>query len=187
LAICGTCPTRGGHGNRVERVRVLAAGEHQAFVGGRFPARLTPEHRLERHAAADQPVEVLDASLAVVGDALLVGARPHRRVQERRHIVDGIVEAAGTLESGAAPEVDESARHRGRPAPAAGAFQDDHVGTRCGGLDRGGRARNAVSGDDYVGFVVPVRDLLSRRRVHGCVDLHGCIATGSSPVHWWPQ
>ena len=50
-------------------------------------------------------------------------------VQEGRHVVDGIVEAAGTLQSGAAAEVDESARHRRRPAPAAGAFEDEHVGT----------------------------------------------------------
>ena len=132
-----------------------AAGEHQTFVGRRFPARLTPEHRLERYAAADQPVEVLDAARAVVGDALLVGARPHRRVQERRHVVDGIVEAAGTLESGAATEIDESARHRGGAAPPAGAFQDEHVDTGTGCLHCGSGARDAVSGDDDVGFVSP--------------------------------
>ena len=88
---------------------------------------------------------------------------------------------------GAATEVDEAARHRGRATPAAGALEDEDVGTCRGGLDRGGGARDAVSGDHDVGFVIPVRDLISRRGMHVCVHRHGRIATGSSPVHWWPQ
>ena len=32
------------------------------------------------------------------------------------------------LQRGAAAEVDESARHGGRAAPASGAFEDEHVG-----------------------------------------------------------
>ncbi len=108
-------------------------------------------------------------------------------VQECRHVVDGIVEAAGTLESGAAAEVDESARHRGRAAPPARAFQDEHVGTGTGGLDRGSGARDPVPGDDDVGVVVPVRYPVSRYRVDVSACRHGRIATGRSPVHWWPQ
>ena len=61
----------------------------------------------------------VDTARAVVGDAVLVGARAHRRVEEGRHVVDGIVEAAGLLEWGAAAEVDEAARHRRRPTPAS--------------------------------------------------------------------
>ena len=88
---------RSGFGDGVERERVLAAGEHQAFVAGRLPAGLTPEHRFERHAAAHQPVEMIDASRAVVADPVRIGARSHRHIEERGHIVDGIVEPAGLL------------------------------------------------------------------------------------------
>jgi len=53
----------------------------------------------------------------------------HRRVQEGRHVVDGIVEAAGPLECGAAAEIDEAARQRRSAAPAAGALEDEDIGT----------------------------------------------------------
>ena len=86
--------------------------------------------------------------------------------------------------AGAAAEVDEAARHRRSAAPAAGALEDEDIGTCRGGFDCGGGARDAVSGDHDVGFVIPVRDLISRRWMHICVHAHGRIATGSSPVHW---
>ena len=103
----------------------------------------------------DQPVEVGDAARAVVGDPVLVGARPHRDVEECRHVVDGIVKTAGLLQSGAAAEVDEPACHGRRPAPAAGSLEHQHVGARCGGFDRRRGTGDPVSGDDDVGFVVP--------------------------------
>jgi hypothetical protein len=104
-------------------------------------------------------------------------------VNPAHHVVNGILEAAGVLEPGAATEVDESTRHGRGPAPAAGALEDENVGTGSGGLDGGGGARDAVSGDHNVGFVVPVRDLVGQRGIHVRVDRQGCIATGSSPVH----
>ena len=81
-----------------------------------------------------------DAARAVVGDPVLVGARPHGDVEECRHVVDGIVEAAGLLQSGAPAEVDEPARHRGGPAPATGSLEHQDVGTGRRGLNRGGSA-----------------------------------------------
>ena len=178
---------RSGFRDGVERERVLPAGVHQPLVGGWLPARLTPEHRLERHTAAHQPVEVLDAARTIVGDAVLVGAWAHRDVQECRHVVDGIVEATGLLQPGAAAEVDEPAGHRRRAAPASGALDDQDVGTRLGGLDRRGGARDAVTRDDDVGFVVPVLDLLGRGGVDVRVHRYGRIAAGRSLTHWWPQ
>ena len=141
--------------NGVERVGVFAAAVHQALVAHRFPAGLGEELRLERHAAADQPVEVRDAAGAVVGDPVLVGAGPHRHVEERRHVVDGIGEATGLLQRRAAAEVDEAAGHRRRAAPGSGAFEDQDVGAGAGCFDRRGRAGDAVAGDDDVGLVVP--------------------------------
>ena len=110
--------------------------------------------------------------MRVVSPWLLTAARSHGLVEEGCHIVDGIVETAGTLEPGAA-------------TPAAGAFQDEDIGSCRGGLDRGGDARNAVPGDCDVGFDIPARDLVGRPGVD--VAVHGRIATGNSPVHWWPQ
>jgi len=178
---------RCGFRDGVERERVFPAGEHQPLVAGRLPARFAPELRLERDAAPHQPVEVVDAARAVVGDPVLVGARPHGDVEECRHVVDGIVEAAGLLQSGAPAEVDEPARHRGGPAPATGSLEHEDVGTGRRGLNRGGGARDPVPGDHDIGFEIPVRDLISRRGAHVCAYRHGRIATGSSPVHWWPQ
>ena len=178
---------RSGFRDGVERERVLPAGEHQPLVTGRFPARLAPELRLERDAALHQPVEVVDATRAVIGDAVSVGARPHGDVEECRHVVDGIVEAACLLQAGAAAEVDEPARHRGGPAPAAGSLEHEDVSAGCGGLDRRGGTRDPVTGDDDVGSVVPVRYPVSRCRVDVSACRHGRIATGRSPVHWWPQ
>jgi len=180
-------PARSGFRDGVERERVLPAGEHQPLVAGRLPARLAPELRLERDAALHQPVEVVDAARAVVGDAVLVCARPHGDVEECRHVVDGIVEAACLLQSGAAAEVDEPARHRGGPTPAAGSLEYEDVSAGGGGLDRRGGTRDPVPGDDDVGFVVPVSYPVSRCRVDVSPCRHGRIATGRSPVHWWPQ
>jgi hypothetical protein len=152
---------RSGFRDGVEREGILAAAEHQSLVAGRFPARLAPKLWLEWDAASHQPIEVFDAASAVIANSVLIGTRPHRHIQERRHVVDGIIEAASLLQSCAAAEVDEPARRRGRATPAAGAFDDEHVGTCSGGLDRRARTRYAVPRDDNVGFVIPVLDLVS--------------------------
>ncbi len=131
---------RGRGGNGVERVGVFAAAVHQALVAHRFPAGLGEELRFERHAAADEPVEVRDAACAVIGDPILVGAGPHRHVEERRHVVDGIGEATSLLQGGATAEVDESTGHRRCAAPGSGALQDQDVGAGAGRFDRRGGA-----------------------------------------------
>ena len=178
-------PARSGRGDCVERKRVFAAAVHQTLVAHGFPARLGEELRLERHAAADQPVEVRDAAGAVVGDPVFVGTRPHRHVEERRHVVDRIIETTGLLQRRTAAEVDESPGHRRRAAPGPGALDHQHVGAGAGGFHRSGGARDPVSGYDDVGFVVPRR---YRRRGDRCyVGDHGRIAAGGSPDHWWPQ
>ena len=134
-----------------------------------------------------QPVEVVDAAGAVVGDPVLVGARTHGDVEECRHVLDGIVETAGLLQRRAAAEVNEPACHGRSPAPAAGSLQHQDVGAGGGGLDGRGRTGDPVSGDDDVGFVVPVRYPVRRNRVDVGAGRHGRNTTGSSPVHWWPQ
>jgi hypothetical protein len=103
---------------------------------------------------------MIDTARAVVGYPVLVGARPHRHVEECHHAVDGIVETTCRLQPGTAAEVDEPAGHRGGPAPATGAFDDEDVGTDGGGLDRCGGTRDAVSRDHDIGFEVPVLDLV---------------------------
>ena len=175
---------RRGRGDLVVREGILAAGVHQPVVIGRFPARLTPEAGLERHTAVHQPVEMLEAARAVVGDSVLVGARPHRRAQKGPHVVDGILEAASFLDRRAAAEIDESAGQRRGAAPAAGALQHHHLGAGPCGLDRRRRAGDAVAGDHHVGLDVPVCDVAS---VDGG-DRRGHIAaSGWLPDQSWPQ
>ena len=174
---------RGRGRDGVERVGVLPAAVHQPLVAHRFPAGLGEELRFEHHSALDQPVEVRDAVLAVVGDAFLVGTRTHGRVQERGHVLDGIGEAASLLDRGAAAQVDEAAGHRGRPAPGSGAFEHQHVGTVVRRLDRRRGAGDAVAGDHHVGLVVPGRDRRHRNGRHR----HGFMALGRSLTHSWPQ
>ena len=130
---------------------------------------------------------MLDAAGAVVGDPVLVGARAHRRVEERRHVVHRIVEAAGLLQRRSAAEVDETARHGRRTTPGAGALEDQHIGTGPGGFNSRGGAGDAVACDHNVGFLVPGAD---RRGGHGCDVMlggHGRIAAGRSLTHAWPQ
>ena len=164
------------YGNRVVRERVFAAGIHQPVVVGRLPTRFTPEARLERHTAVHQPIEMLEAAGAVVGDSVDIGARAHRRTQEGAHVVDGIFEAAGLLNGGATAEIDESAGQRRRPAPTAGALQHHHLGTRPCGLDRRRHTGDAVPGDHHVGLDIPAGDI-------ACVEGHDghMAASGSAP------
>ncbi len=127
---------------------------------------------------------MVDASSAIVADAVRVGARPHRHVEERGHVLDGIIETTGLLDSGAATEVDESARHRGRAAPSSGALEHEDVGAGRGGLDRRGRTGDAVPRDHDIGFEIPTLDLLERLGVDVGIDRHIRIAAGGSPIHW---
>ena len=151
-------PARGRRGNGVERERVFAAAVHQALIAHGLPAGLGEELLLERHAAADEPVEVGDAARAIVGDAVLVGAGTHRHVEECPHVFDGILEATSLLQRSATAQVDEPARHGRRSTPRPGAFQHQHVGVGAGGFDGSGGTRDAVAGNDDVSLVIPRRD-----------------------------
>ncbi len=176
-------PARSRGGDRIERVRIFSSAVHQALVAHRFPAGLGEELRFERNPAVDEPVEMSDAACAVIGDPLLVGARPHRDVEEGRHVVHGIAETAGLLERGAATEIDEPAGHRSCPTPGPGAFDDQDVGAGVGRFDRCGGTRDSVPGDDDVGLVVPRAHRGGRDRCDVKVGAHGCIAAGISPTH----
>ena len=134
-----------------------------------------------------QPVEVGDAARAVVGDSVRIGTRAHRHVEERGHVVDGIVEATGLLQRCAAAEVDESAGHGGRATPGAGPFEHQDVGAGARRLDRRGRTGDAVAGDHDIGLVIPARRSSRGDGVTSVFTAQGRMAAGRSPTHWWPQ
>ena len=62
--------------------------------------------------------------------------------------------------SGVHAEVDEATRHRGGPAPATGALDDEDVGADRRGLDRCGGTGDAVPRDHDIGFEIPTLDLV---------------------------
>ncbi len=147
---------------RGERRRVLAAGVLQAVVGGWLPAGLVVEARLEGHPTLDEPVEVLDAARAVSVDLGGVGAGTYRGGEEGVHAVRGVVETAGLLHRGPPAEVDQTAGKCGRPAPAAGALQYQHVRSALGRGDGRAHARDTKAGDHHIGLVIPAFDGIHR-------------------------
>ena len=121
-----TARRRGG--DRVERIGVLPAAVHQSFVAHRLPAGLPEELGLERHPALDEPVEVTDAAVAVVGDATSRRRPDPSPHSGRRPCCRRNRESAGLLERSSAAEIDEAAGHRRGATPGAGALEDEDVG-----------------------------------------------------------
>ena len=154
----GWCP-RGTAGAIVgEGPRVLAAAEDESGVVGRLAAGFGVEARLERDAVVDEPVVVVDAAVGVRMDLVGVGVGAARREQEALHVLGRVGVAARLLDRGAAAEVDEPARHRGRAATHGRGLQHQHVGAGLRRLD-GGAGAGAPEPDHHdIGLVVPRRD-----------------------------
>src|SRR5215468_3784840 len=131
-------------------VRLLAARVPEAVVGPRLEV-VRPVARLERDRERAEPVEVLDAALAVEAELLEIGRRARRRAQVGEHLLRGVVEPAGLLHRGAPAAVEDAARRGGRAA--AGARALEHEGGRAGarGLDRGAGPGAAEPDDEDVG------------------------------------
>jgi len=125
---------------------------------------------------------MLEAPRAVISDPVFVGTGTHRRAQEGPHVVDGILEAAGLLNRGAAAQVDESAGQRGGTTPPAGALQDHNLSTGPRRLDGRRNAGDAVTGDHHIGFGIPVCDVASINGRDGHI-----AASASEPDQSWPQ
>jgi hypothetical protein len=96
--LLGGVAARRGLRDLAERVRELAARVRETVVGVGIGADLDRQIRLlERHAAAGDPVIVLDAALAVEPDLLGVGTGPARRHQVLVHLLGVVLEAARLL------------------------------------------------------------------------------------------
>src|SRR5207247_2139879 len=105
----------------------LAPRPGEAAAGPRHRALLVGHGaHLERDAARDEPVVVLDAALAEAADLLLVGARAAGGDQVLRHLLRVVLEAAGLLQRRAAAEVDLPGRLRRRAAAAPAALEREH-------------------------------------------------------------
>jgi hypothetical protein len=119
---------------------VFGARPDEAVVGRRLAGLAVVEGVLVGNALGDEPVEMLDGAVAVELELGLVVAEADRGAQVFVHLLRRVLEAAGLLEGGATPEIDDAPRHRGGPAAATRALDDE--GLRAG-FDGGERRRGA--------------------------------------------
>ena len=169
-------------------LRVLAEGEcglvpgvDQAVVRLLDRRLVRVEGSLELEPQSDEPLEVLDALLAVEPYLLLVGS-PARLHQVLEHLLRGVVEAARLLDGSPAAEVDQTTGVRRRSPAGCGPLQDQDVGARPRRLDGRRAPRGAEPHHHDVRFHVPLRDLPERPRFggqgsalvgFGCLVCHG--------------
>ena len=112
---------------------LFVAGVHQPFGARLDDGLLRVVTALEVHTEVLEPVEVLDAALAVGAD-LVVLRFPGHRDEVVVHRLDAVGVPGGPLNGGAATEVEVPAGHRGGAARGTGTFQDEHPSPagRCG-------------------------------------------------------
>ena len=122
-------PARGGLGLLAERPDLLVAGVGQPLGAGRDDDLARIEAALELEAQVLQPVEVLDAAVAVGADLVQLGFAGHRH-EVVVHRVGGVRMAGRDLYGGAAAEVEVPAGHRGGAAGRGGLLQHQHPRAR---------------------------------------------------------
>ena len=132
-----------------ERPHLLVAGVHQPLGAGLDDGLAGEEGPLELEAQRLEPVEVLDRSLAVGADLLLVGVLGAGH-QVARHRVDGVLVAGRLLHGGPAAEVEVAAGHARRAAVDRGLLQQQHPRAGAGGLQGGAAAGDAEPDHDHV-------------------------------------
>ena len=130
-------------GDVLERPHLLVAGVHQSFCVGL-------DHRLVRVVAALevnpqilQPLEMLDAALAVGADLVMLGFAGHRD-EVGVHIVGAVVVAGGLLHRGAAAEVEVPTGHHRCSACRSSTFQHQNPRPLGRGGHRGGWSHNGA-------------------------------------------
>ena len=144
------------------RLRLLANGhtfslpvyERPSVPGGTTDlARVVAA--LELKTQVLQPVEVLDAAVAVGPDLLVVGLAGHRD-QVLVHLLGTVVVTGGLLHGGASAEVEVPAGHRGGSPCGGRPLEHQHPGARCSGAHRRASAGDAETDHHDVDFVRPV-------------------------------
>src|SRR6185369_4384583 len=126
-------PTWRGTGERVVRPGVLAQ-PHQPVRRRRQPPRRVVQRLLERDSLSAEPLEMLDALVAVDPQLLLVHMRTECRVEIGVHVIGAVLEPACLLYSGTATQVYLAAGLGGRSTRARETFDHEHVGTGGGRL-----------------------------------------------------
>ena len=122
---------RSGHRHVLVRPHLLVAGVHQALGAGLDHRFVRVVAALESDAEILEPVEVLDAALAVGADLVVLGLSRHR-YQVLVHLLGGVGVAGGFLHRGATTEIEVPAGKCGRSTGDGGAFQNQHPGTGRG-------------------------------------------------------
>ncbi|CAA0120708.1 Uncharacterised protein [Mycolicibacterium vanbaalenii] len=163
-------PARRRLGLLAERPDLLVAGVGQSLGPRRDHDFARVVAALELKAQRLEPIEVLDAALAV-GTDLVEFRVPRLRHQVLVHLLGRVLVSGGLLHCGATAEVEVAAGHRRRPAGRSGLLQDQDAGPcRCG-ADGRATTGDAESEDHHIRLVGPGRDLVN---AHGFRDvLHG--------------
>jgi hypothetical protein len=150
---------RRGAGDLAVGGAALRPGEDEPIVAGRLTAGAVAEGFPEGHALRLDPLEVLDAALAVESDLGLIGGVATGCHQVGEHVVRAVLEAAGVLERGSAAEVDHAAGDGGGSAPCRGPLEHHDLRTRGRGIDRGRSARGPQAHDEHVALAVEAVNL----------------------------
>ena len=156
----------------LERPHLLVAGIHETLGVGLDDRLLRVVAALELETQVFQPIEVVDAALAVGADLVVLWFLRHRN-EVLVHLRRGIWVAGGLLNRGAATEVEVPAGHRGGPAGGRRALQHQHARARRRSAHGSASARDAETDNHHVDIVRPFLDIAC---VHGRRDVctHFC-------------
>ena len=158
---------RRGCGDVLERPDLLVAGVHQPLGVGLDHRFVGVVAALERDAEVFEPIEVLDAALAVSADLVVFGFAGHRD-EVLVHLLGAVVVPGGFLHGGAAAQIEVAAGQRCGASGDRGAFKHEYARPRGGSADGRTAAPDAESHHHYIGVVRPFGDA-------GSVDCRGSI------------
>ncbi len=124
---------RRGHGLLLEGPHLLVAGEHQPLGAGLDHGLAGEVGALELEAQRLDPVEVLDRSLAVGADLVVLGLLGGGD-EVLVHLLDGVLVSGGLLHRRTAAEVEVAAGHARGAAVDRSPLEQQHPGPGAGGL-----------------------------------------------------
>ena len=171
---------RSRHGQVLVRPHLLVAGVHQALGAGLDHRFVRVVGALEGDAEILEPVEVLDAVLAVGADLVMLGI-PRHRDQIFVHLLGGIGVAGGLLHRGSAAKIEVPTGKCGRATGDGGALQNQHPGTGRGRGHRRTAAPDPEPDHQHVDLVGPLGHRPGVDRHRNVEAAHGCPAAG---VRW---
>ena len=152
---------------------LLVAGVHQALGVGLDHRFVRVVGALEGDAEILEPVEVLDAALAVGPDLVVLGIQRHRD-QILVHLLGSVGVAGGLLHRRTAAEIEVTAGQCSRSPGDGSAFQNEHPGTGCGRRHRRTAAADAEPDHHHVDVVGPFSDGLGLDGRGNLETAHDC-------------